>query len=252
MLDAGADVLRRDGISVGASTFRYADAFELLAQRGIKVTRGSVHERIWSSQEAWQLDVISETIRRIETIRRRVVADTVAEHVGGLPNDSVAERRHVLAEACRVGSLAFLSDVAASPEQRIFTTVVAAWKASSAELQEHRALGERLSDLQRSAVAETLRDYEELGDYLDLAPHPARNMAHADAMRAFAAASISLAHSHAIRTTHDPGIVRTMKVRCPDGQHRPWNSLGLGSWLIARGLFTYHRRPRDPIEGEAS
>lgn len=60
VLRAGLEVLERDGIGVGAEDLTYAKVFDHLEQtEGIRVTRGSVHERIWDSQRDFQLEVLA-------------------------------------------------------------------------------------------------------------------------------------------------------------------------------------------------
>ncbi len=238
MLDAGVEVLLRDGISVGAATFRYPDAFALLAdEQGTTVTRGSVHERIWSSQEAWQLDVLSESIRRNEGRRRVVIAEAVTEHLVDLPTETAAERLHVLAEACRVGSLTFIDQVADTPSYRLFPTLVAAWRASPDGLPEHISLGEILRQFQQLVSKELVTNITTLIDYLGLVAHPARRLDQAEAIRAYCAATTSLANSQTMRLPHDPALSRRISARSPNGETNSWNLLGLGSWLIASALF---------------
>lgn len=236
-MSAGAEVLLRDGISVGASTFRYADAFELLAERGVKVTRGSVHERIWSSQEAWQLDVINETIRRKMAQRRRAVAEAIAEHITEMPADTKLERQLILAESCRVGALAFINDAVAEQDQQLLPTVMAAWKASSGDLPEHAALGESLRQLLATATENLLADLFVLSNYLQMEPNPSRGMSFDESARAFSVITNALSYSQTIRIGHDPGIADTFLARGPDGVSQPWNVLGMGNWLAFRGLF---------------
>lgn len=60
VLTAGLEVLERDGIGIGAEDLTYAKVFEHLeASTGVRVTRGSVHERIWDSQRQFQLDILA-------------------------------------------------------------------------------------------------------------------------------------------------------------------------------------------------
>jgi len=238
MLQAGRAVLLDTGINVGASTFRYADAFDLLAADGIKVTRGSIHKRIWSSQEAWQLDVIAEFIRRIEQQRERALSGVISAELAKWPIDTVDQRRQVLAEACRVGSLAFVDSIATHREQRTLGQIAAAWRASSDGLDEHTTIGHHLQKVQHHASDFSRRGISGLAHYLGLEAHPARHMEFSEAIRAFTACTTALAYSAAIRLPHDPGVSRTMPVRSPDGEVREWNAMGLGRWMIARGLFS--------------
>ena len=239
MLEAGVEVLLRDGITLGASTFRYADAFELLREEhDVKVTRGSIHERIWSSQEAWQLDVLTASIEQNEAGRRLAVDEAVAKRLISLPTDTPTDRLTVLAETCRVGSLAFLDDIDANPAYRMFPIVVAAWKASANNLPEFDKLGQMLADVQRVATQNLQEGLTELLQLLQLDGEPQRRLSLEAAVRLFCIDATALAYSHTLRCRHDPILMEHIQARCPDGERRSWNHLGLGLWLIARGLFT--------------
>ncbi len=61
VVQSALEVLERDGLGLRADSITYAKVFAYIEQEhGIKVTRGSVHERIWSSQEEFHLDVLNE------------------------------------------------------------------------------------------------------------------------------------------------------------------------------------------------
>lgn len=238
MMSAGTEVLLRDGIDLGASTFRYADAFELLQnEHDVKVTRGSVHERIWVSQEAWQLDVLAASIERNETDRRMFVDAAVIERMGELPLTTPVDRLNVLAESCRVGSLTFLEAVEANPSFRLLPTVVSAWKASANTLPEFDRLGAMLIEIQRTSFGELHESMAALLKVLQLDGPAARGMTFDDAVRSYCINATALAYSHTLRSRHDPVLLEHVSARGPDGVHRPWNHLGLSLWLIARGLF---------------
>lgn len=239
MLEAGVEVLLRDGITLGASTFRYADAFELLQEEhGIRVTRGSIHERIWSSQEAWQLDVLTASISKTMAGRRLAVSGAVTERLGEMPMATATDRLNVLAETFRVGSLAFLDSVDVDPSYRLFPVVVAAWKASTNNVPEFDDLGRLLAEVQQIATQDLQQEMTELLSAVQFDGAPQRGMTLKAAIRVFCINATALAYSHTLRCRHDPVLLERFQARCPDGEHRPWNHLGLGLWLIARGLFS--------------
>lgn len=240
MIDAGIEVLLRDGIAMGASTVRYTDAFDLLAdEHGIKVTRGSVHGRLWSSQLAWQLDVLSEEVRRSQASRRRAVAIAIAERLEALPIDTLADRTTVFREAARVGSLVYIEQGMSNPDHRLFPTLVAAWKASADDLPEHDRLGELLCSIQADASASLVNDITQLVDYLQLQANPAHGLTLPEAIRAYCASSLALGYGHTIRLGHDPALSEVVQIREPDGSSQPWNYFGLGNLLMARSLFRH-------------
>jgi hypothetical protein len=59
MIEGGTEVLRELGVETQLSSVSYAKVFEHLERtRGVRVTYGSVHERIWNSLQEYQLSVI--------------------------------------------------------------------------------------------------------------------------------------------------------------------------------------------------
>jgi hypothetical protein len=59
MIEGGTEVLRELGVETQLSSVSYAKVFEHLQRtRGVRVTYGSVHERIWNSLQEYQLSVI--------------------------------------------------------------------------------------------------------------------------------------------------------------------------------------------------
>ncbi len=63
VLTAGLEVLERDGVGIGAEDLTYAKVFDYLERTaGVRITRGSVHERIWDSQREFQLEVLATVV----------------------------------------------------------------------------------------------------------------------------------------------------------------------------------------------
>ena len=69
VVQAGLEVLDRDGLSLGVDSISYAKVFAYLEQQySIRITRASVHERIWSSLEDFQHDILAEAVECFPTI----------------------------------------------------------------------------------------------------------------------------------------------------------------------------------------
>ena len=59
VLDAAVDLLHLEGVKVEPAAITYASVFAHLERtKGIRVTRASVHERIWRNQNDFQLEVL--------------------------------------------------------------------------------------------------------------------------------------------------------------------------------------------------
>ncbi|MEZ5165372.1 MAG: hypothetical protein R2695_02375 [Acidimicrobiales bacterium] len=62
-MSAALDLVREQGLGVVATTLSYQRVFDHLeTTRGVRVTRASVHERIWDSQEHFQMDVLRSVL----------------------------------------------------------------------------------------------------------------------------------------------------------------------------------------------
>lgn len=57
-IEAGLEVLDRDGLGLRAEAITYGKAFAVLAGHGIEIGRGSVHRRIWASQAEFRSEVL--------------------------------------------------------------------------------------------------------------------------------------------------------------------------------------------------
>ncbi len=63
VLQAGLELLDREGLHLTFDSISYARVFQFLAEEyGISVTRGSVHERIWASQDEFRREVLVESV----------------------------------------------------------------------------------------------------------------------------------------------------------------------------------------------
>ena len=59
VLEAAVDLVRRDGLGAEPTTITYQKVFDHLEEtKGVRITRASVHERIWENQREFQFDVI--------------------------------------------------------------------------------------------------------------------------------------------------------------------------------------------------
>ncbi len=64
IVEAGLEVLERDGLGLRGDAITYARVFEYLeAEHGIRVTRGSVHKRIWANLDEFRAEVLTTAAR---------------------------------------------------------------------------------------------------------------------------------------------------------------------------------------------
>ena len=87
LLDAGVDMVHQGIAGLGGSQITYAKLFDHLeSTTGIRVTRGSVHERIWADQDALRSDVM-RTAAKARRTDHNAYTDRIAHVVDrGIPS----------------------------------------------------------------------------------------------------------------------------------------------------------------------
>ncbi|MGB5759057.1 MAG: hypothetical protein WBM50_19245 [Acidimicrobiales bacterium] len=64
IVEAGLEVLERDGLGLRGDSITYARVFEYLeTEHGVRITRGSVHKRIWASLDEFRAEVLTTAAR---------------------------------------------------------------------------------------------------------------------------------------------------------------------------------------------
>lgn len=87
VIDAALEVLDREGLNLAYESISYIRVFEhLRREHNVRVTRASVHKRIWDSQDDFRRDVLAESIQHFptghlsRTLLRLAVASDGPEH----------------------------------------------------------------------------------------------------------------------------------------------------------------------------
>lgn len=105
MLRAGTEVLLDIEPTLGFEHLTYTAVFDhLQAAHDEKVTIGSVHERIWSSQRDFQLDVIAEALRQPIPKIHDAAFTRAAALIESLDLSTPAARRYAAQSSVRHGS----------------------------------------------------------------------------------------------------------------------------------------------------
>lgn len=105
MLDAGKEVLFEIKPTLGFEQLTYSAVFEhLLEHHDQKVTIGSVHERIWSSQRDFQLEVVASALKDPLPRAPNTAMERSAEIIAERDLSTPLGRRQALKSAVRVSS----------------------------------------------------------------------------------------------------------------------------------------------------
>ncbi len=105
MVTAGIEVLDRDGLALRPDSISYAKAFAFLEEEyGIKVTRGSVHERIWDTHEDFRRDVLAQALTQYPTFLRLRSAQQSEEALRDFVGEDEDPDRRLIEFSRRFGS----------------------------------------------------------------------------------------------------------------------------------------------------
>jgi hypothetical protein len=85
VLNAGVEVLERDGLGLSIGSLTYAKVFAYIQENyGITVSRASVHERIWESRDEFRNAVVARAMAYSSTEVLEPVTENLNELLGGL------------------------------------------------------------------------------------------------------------------------------------------------------------------------
>ncbi len=240
VLDAAYRLLDDNGIRLEPSSISYQRVFDHLeATTGVTTTRGSVHERIWSSQAEFQRDVLGRAIETLHRPDEDATARAVETVLATADLETLPGRRQALRDLNRVG-------VAEEERQ--------AWESVQARLV-----------AAVSAVVSTL-PREERADYADLMAAARANQmmrfdrnvelfsALATLLRTTVRPDLGLTHDEGVRmcarvvTLHFEGAFArntysdqpaTIDVRAADGTLETWSLLAWGAYKIVEWISVF-------------
>lgn len=156
LLDEGSRVLLTEGFR-GLDHIRLQDICDRLERRtGIRITAGSVYERIWQDQRAYQMAVIAEVLQEYDAKEvTRALAEAAATLGNESPGDPVS-RSEAKQRFCRHAATGLVHGTLASPYWQIW---VAVWGsvASTPELGDDRRIGSIIEAGYRHATSEIAR-----------------------------------------------------------------------------------------------
>ncbi len=207
LLDAGLEVLRRDGLGTGAEALTFKRVFErVAATTGIRVTNASVIGRIWDGLAEYQSAVLAAMASGEVTEQERAVIETVAGYVAAADRSTPEARRSAVREVMR---LAAEANLAVGTTSRAWATVIGAWALASGARRSgvpnpvYDAMRAGYDAVDERSAADTVA----LADYLGLRVRPPFDV------RQFSAALTALVEGCALR---EPGGSRDPGDRAPD------------------------------------
>lgn len=236
MVDAATEILRRDGVGVGATQITYQRVFEHLeATRGIRVTRGSVHERIWTSQRDFQLDVLRRAARWDPSASNEATAAVIAEVLDGADLSSDDGRWQVARELVRRGAAVNLAVAEERDHWSSWIGIALALSASTADdSEERRDLLATVAATYRRVTEEQMALAVGTGAAIGIGPRPDLTPPGVDLGRFVTMLTTALADGVALRRQFTDDLPDIELATGPDGQLETWNPLSIGLWAFTR------------------
>ena len=243
LLQAAQEVLERDGLGFNTHTVTYKSVFEHLEQsQGIRVTRGSVHERIWASQREFQFEVLQ---RAVNWAPERSNEALLAAATGVLENaDRSTEAgrwnasRDLVREAAR--EVYLRSDADDHWPQWIGLTLALTSQRDS-EQPEARLLVEGARSSYRARGQELAELYRGFMNAAKMQVRPDRFPDPDEALRTMARLLTAFADGLALREQFDPDVAADVPLRASDGSADPWHPFSLAAWAVVQ--FFLEPRP---------
>lgn len=235
VLDAGYDLAVSQGLGAGLETITYASVFDYLERSsGVRVTRGSVHERIWDSQRDFQIEVLA----KLAAWNFRGALDVAYEITGSIINNgdtsTHAGRHSIIRDMVRLGSYANLVKAEATDKWSL-------WHTSIISLLNIRENGEPVPEIQE-AVRKTYRELAAeygafyLGNCRTIGLKVRSDFGVDDAVTAFQFGKAVNALADGFMTQlGTKGIEFFEMPTGPDGEMEEWDDFSFSLWCLVSG-----------------
>lgn len=233
VLEAAADLVSQRGLGIIPMNITYQQVFQHLeATTGIRVTRASVHERIWQSQEDFQLDVVVHSQMAHSDLSGSTLdpALEVFEATEGQhPLDRMREMTRIAAA---------LSLVGAEDETLYF-----AWVGMTMSLSRDETVDQSSLAVLSEATDRYYHDVDTrvggllqaLGQLLGVRPKRGIFLADDEGWRLISRLGTSLSEGASVRNRFEaaPGELPDVVMRTgPDGEAQEWTAFAAGYWAL--------------------
>lgn len=250
LLQAAEEVLERDGLGFNTDTVTYKTVFAHLQEsQGIRVTRGSVHERIWDSQRDFQLEVLRRAARWTPEFSNEALVENATRILDEADLTTEAGRRAAYRGITRDAAReVFISADADDHWPHWIGLTLALADRADADLPEAQLMTEGARASYEDMTTELKEIYRGIMHATrgrirkDLFPDPEQALV---TMTRFLTA---LADGMSLREQFEPESVEDVEFR-PEGQHEPerWHPFSLSAWAICQ-FFTEPIPESEPNE----
>lgn len=237
MLQGGVEVLAEHGIEMQISSVSYARVFEHLERtKGVRITYGSVHERIWDSLQEYQLAVIERAGLWDSSTTGRLPSGWVREAMDAAEAAAPADRPRAVQEVWRRISTDHIEWTEQNDDwsRYLKTVVTMSTQPRDTVVRDAAVEGAKTSYAHRERlVGENMTAHLALG-YQAGAAFPTD----AEVPAILARVSIALAEGLDLRKALTEEDEPRLHLHTgPDGELEEWNFYGFAMWAIVKAYF---------------
>lgn len=232
VLEAAVDLIYREGLELRPSSISYSKVFaHLSATQGVRVTRASVHERIWASQAEFQDEVLRRALEWDSSATVAMLREAQSSFSKRVIHEDPAEAANELREVVRVLGPAFMTSSESEDQWSswVATALSAATQRGDSSLKTEAELAAR-----RTYEEQTTLFAEVAGQMITSAHRVADEtvIGDEDLLSLAAMASIAVADGLELRRRL-AGPLPTIRVPSgKDGATQEWDLYGLVMWTL--------------------
>jgi len=232
MLTTGIEVMTERQAHVDPEALSYKSVFDRLEQNtGVRITYASVHERIWPSQRAFQLDVLCQMAEQLPA--QTFLSETGAAAVVIRDSDlsQPVGRKRACREMIRVSCNADMvePDITLS----VYRSIRKALLTLSTADDDYAAVAATIEATRRDLTARYVALFGQLVDALTFRVRPSLDLDLDPALRLMFSQVVALADGYGIERDADLLDLPTG----PDGELQPWHPYSWTIWSAACALF---------------
>ncbi len=230
VMDAAIDLIRREGLGAVSTTLTYQRVFEHLKEtRGIRVTRASVHERIWNSQEEFRTAVLIEA-RPWATAAEVTVEPALEAFAATEGLEPLARMREMTRIAASVNQLTADED----PLYYSWVGMTMTMAKDPAVNADDRATLERaVAESYAEITASVMDVLGVLGSAIGVRPRADIFPSAEHGWRLLVRLGTALSEGSTVRTRFDPEEMPDEYLKTgPDGEVQKWSAFAAGYWAL--------------------
>lgn len=227
---AALDLVRTHGLGAEPTTITYQKVFDHLEKtRGVRVTRASVHERLWASQEDFQVDVLLQVSRMQSGLNNAAaVASTSLKETDG---------KHPLTrmrDLARTAPDAVLNVAAADPLFYSWVGFTLSLAKDSGTNEAHRtALAQRTAREYVDTEERNAQLVRALAAAIGVAPRRDLFSDPEEGYGLIARMGLTLAEGATVRMRFDESELPDVEMLTgPDGEAQTWTAFAAGYWAL--------------------